>query len=78
MKELVKKYSINLLKPKLLGKKARFRSDCKLFPNFDITGKVIEINQINGIPLIKVIISSSGRRFSIDGGMSNLSFELLN
>lgn len=74
--ELVKKYSINILRSKLLGKKARFTSDCQLFPNFDVTGKVVEINNSKGIPLIKVILNT-GRKLDIDGGMSNLSFLLL-
>lgn len=74
--ELVKKYSINILRNKLLGKKIRFTSDCQLFPNFDVTGKVIEINNSNGIPLIKTILTS-GKKLDIDGGMSNLSFETL-
>jgi hypothetical protein len=74
--ELVKKYSINLLRNKLLGKKAHFTSDCQLFPNFDIKGKVVSISLLNGIPLIKTILNN-GKTISIDGGMSNLSFELL-
>lgn len=74
--ELVKKYSINILRDKLLGKKFRFKSDCQLFPNFDVIGKVIEIQDSNSIPLIKVI-TNTGKRLDIDGGMSNLSFETL-
>lgn len=76
MAELVKKYPINLLKQKLLGKKAHFTSDCQLFPNFNVTGKVIEINQSGTIPLIKTILTT-GKTINIDGGMSNLSFEIV-
>lgn len=75
--ELVKKYSINILRNKLLGKKVHFISDCQLFPNFNITGKVIEINLSGNIPLIKTILNS-GKIMNIDGGMSNLSFEIVN
>ena len=74
--ELVKKYPINILKQKLLGKKVNFTSNCQLFPNFNITGKVIEINMSGSIPLIKVILST-GRKIDIDGGMSKLSFQVL-
>jgi hypothetical protein len=75
--ELVKKYSINILRNKLLGKKVHFTSDCQLFPNFNVTGKVIEINLSGSIPLIKTILNS-GKTMNIDGGMSNLSFEIVN
>jgi len=75
--ELVKKYSINLLRNKLLGKKVHFTSDCQLFPNFNVTGKVIQISLSGTIPLFKTILTS-GKTIDIDGGMSNLSFELIN
>ena len=73
--ELVKKYPINILKQKMLGKKVHFTSDCQLFPNFNVTGKVIEINLSGNIPLIKTILTN-GKIINIDGGMSNHSFEL--
>lgn len=74
--EQVKKYPVNILRSKLLGKKVRFKSDCQLFPKFDVTGKVTTITLVGTIPLIKTILTS-GRQFNIDGGMSNLTFEIL-
>jgi len=74
--EAVKKYPINILRNKLLGKRVHFTSDCQLFPNFDINGKVIEINMSGNIPLIKTILKN-GKTINIDGGMSNLEFELV-
>ncbi|MBQ3414614.1 MAG: hypothetical protein IJH39_04540 [Clostridia bacterium] len=74
--EAVKKYTINILRSKLLGKKVHFTSDCKLFPNFNITGKVIEITMSANIPLIKTVLPT-GRIIHVDGGMSNLQFEVL-
>jgi len=74
--EILKKYPYNKLTSKLLGKKVHFTSDCQLFPNFDVTGKVINITLVQGIPLIKTILTN-GKTIQIDGGMSNLSFELL-
>jgi len=74
--KLVKKLTYIKLQETLLGKKAHFKSDCKLFPNFDVKGKVISISLVNGIPLIKTILNN-GKTINIDGGMSNLSFELL-
>ena len=74
---VVKKYSINILRQKLLGKKVHFTSDCQLFPNFNVTGKVVGISLFGNIPLIKTILTT-GKTINIDGGMSNLSFELLN
>lgn len=75
--EPVKKYPINVLRQKILGKKVHFISDCQLFPNFNVTGKVIEINLSSNIPLLKTILTS-GKTINIDGGMSNLQFELVN
>lgn len=74
--ELLKKYSYNKLIDILLGKKVHFTSDCQLFPNFNVIGKPISISLVNGIPLIKTILTN-GKTIQIDGGMSNLSFELL-
>lgn len=74
---LVKKYPINILRERLLGKKVHFTSDCQLFPNFNVTGKVIEITLSGNIPLLKTILTS-GKTIQIDGGMSNLQFEVLN
>ena len=74
--ELVKKYPINILKQKLLGKKVHFTSNCQLFPNFNVTGKVVEIILSGNIPLIKTILTN-GKTLHIDGGMSKLSFEIL-
>ena len=74
--ELVKKYPINILRNKLLSKKVHFVSDCQLFPNFNVTGKVVEITLSNGIPLLKTILIN-GKTIHIDGGMSNLKFEIL-
>ena len=74
--ELIKKYPYNKLTSLLLGKKVHFTSDCQLFPNFNVIGKPISISLVNGIPLIKTILTN-GKTIQIDGGMSNLSFELL-
>ena len=74
---LIKKYPINILRERLLGKKVHFTSDCQLFPNFNVTGKVIEITLSGNIPLLKTILTS-GKTIQIDGGMSNLQFEVLN
>ena len=74
--EAIKKYPINILREKLLGKKVHFISDCQLFPNFDVSGKVVDIVLSGNIPLIKTLMKN-GKTINIDGGMSNLSFELL-
>ena len=41
---LVSKYSYIELCNLLIGKIVNFKSDCQLFDNFDVTGKVININ----------------------------------
>ena len=75
--EMVKKYQISTLRQKLIGKTVNFKSDCQLFPNFDVTGRVVEISLSGRIPLIKKK-KKNGRKIHIDGGMSNLSFTILN
>ena len=41
---LVSKYSYIELCNLLIGKRVNFKSDCQLFDNFDVTGKVINID----------------------------------
>ena len=72
--ELVKKYPINILKQKMLGKKVHFTSDCQLFPNFNVTGKVISMTMKNGETIINVIENKTNKHLSIGSNMKNLRF----
>lgn len=60
----------------LMGKKVNFKSDCELFPNFDVTGKPISY-YINGNELILKIKTSSGKTIDIGSNMKNLRYEIL-
>ena len=62
------------LQNELLGKKARFISDCQLFPNFDVTGKVISY-KMSGSNLL-FIIQVGEKKLSIDYSMYKLKFEI--
>lgn len=76
MKKIAKHYSLVQLQSMLLGKNARFLSDCQLFPNFDIRCKVVKIYQAPGEIMFDVI-TNKGLKTKIGGNMSNLSFEIL-
>ena len=64
------------LQNELLGKKARFISDCQLFPNFDVVGKVVKMYMQSG-EIIFEVITNSQKRIKIGSNMSNLSYALL-
>lgn len=74
----VSKYSLQELSDILIGKNIRFISDCQLFPNFDVTGKVISINVAsNNEYLIEIIKKGSSKRYKIGSNMYNLQFSIL-
>lgn len=60
----------------LNGKNVRFVSDCEIFPNFDVTGKVlsIEIAQNNEY-IFK--LRTARRVISVGSNMKNLKVEFL-
>lgn len=58
----------------LIGKKLRFRSNCDLFPDFDIIGTVLSIKIKNQEPLIN-IRTEKNKKLTISGNMKNLSYE---
>ena len=60
----------------LNGKNVRFVSDCEIFPNFDVTGKVlsIEIGKNNEY-IFK--LRTSRRVISVGSNMKNLKVEFL-
>ena len=71
----VNKYSYIDLNKLLIGKIVRFKSDCDIFPNFDVTGKVISITPIKNELLIKILRNK--KHYDIGSNMKNLSFEIL-
>ena len=74
--ELVKKYNLYQLNELLIGKNVTFYSDCNLFNNFKVTGKVVSISVAsNGEYLFKVKIKN-GKTYDIGSNMHNLSFEI--
>ena len=75
--ESIKNYTYENLCKILIGHKVRFKSDCEFFPNFDVKGRVLEINiGKNNEYLIKVK-TISGKIISIGSNMSNLQFVTL-
>ena len=74
--ELVKKHTLNTLTKKIIGRKVRFKSDCEIFPNFDVTGRVTGISYSNSEIIIKCL-TEKGKALTIGSNMKNLRFELL-
>lgn len=74
--ELVKKYPINELLKKIMGKRVFFKSNCQFFIKEGVKGKVIDVTFYNGIPLFKTKLDS-GRTIEIDGHMKDLMFEIV-
>lgn len=72
--ELANKYSAIQLIKKIVGKKVRFTSDCELFQNFDITGKVMSYYVKGTEILFKTKIGN--KTIDIGSNMKNLKFEL--
>lgn len=72
--ELTNKYSAIQLIKKLVGKKVRFTSDCELFQNFDVTGKVMSYYVKGTEILFKTKIGN--KTIDIGSNMKNLKFEL--
>ena len=54
----------------LIGSEVRFISDCEIFPNFDITGKVKSISLIDSEYVF--IVSVKGKNIHIGSNMKNL------
>lgn len=74
--ESIKRYTFNGLYNKIIGKKVHFTSDCEFFPNFNVTGRVINITN-NGSEYIMKCILNTGRTIDIGSNMRNLKFELI-
>jgi len=72
--ELANKYSAIQLIKKIVGKKVRFTSDCELFQNFDITGKVMSYYVKGTEILFKTKIGN--KTIDVGSNMKNLKFEL--
>ena len=76
MIKLVKNLSFIQLQSELLGKRARFKSDCQLFPKFDVIGKVIKMYIQNGEIIFEVLCNNQ-KQYKIGSNMSNLSYTLI-
>ena len=71
------KYSYPTLSSITNGKVVHFISDCEMFPNFDITGKVMSVSYNNSETIFKVKIRGKEKTIHIGSNMKNLQFEIL-
>ena len=72
----IKTKSFTWLIKNLISKKVNFKSDCELFPNFNITGKVIEY-YIKGNELVFKVKTSSGKTIDVGSNMKNLRYNIV-
>lgn len=62
----------------LVGRKIHFISDCELFENFDIIGRIISISiSKNDEYLFKVLIDNTNKEIIVGSNMKNLQYELV-
>lgn len=73
--EAVKKYAYQKLTTMLSGQQVRFISDCELFPNFDVIGKVMH-TYMKGTELIFKVKTTTGKLLDIGSNMKNLRFQI--
>lgn len=71
----VKQYTYEKLIQLLLGKNVHMTSDCEFFPNFNITGKVLEY-RITGTELV-FKVNVNGKKIDVGSNMKNLKFEIV-
>lgn len=72
--EFASKYSHTQLIKKIVGKKVRFISDCELFPNFNVLGKVISYYIKGNEVLFKTKIGT--KTIDVGSNMKNLRFQI--
>jgi len=75
--ELIKNYSYINLCEILIGKKVKFVSDCELFTNFNVIGRVLEINIAKNNEYLIKVKTNSGKIIDIGSNMKNLEFVIL-
>lgn len=74
--QLISRFSYEKLCNILIGNIVNFKSDCQIFPEFDITGRVLSIDIAkNNEYIIKII--KNGKTYDIGSYMHNLSFTVL-
>jgi hypothetical protein len=71
-------YTYEKIANNLVGKPIRFISDCELFPNFNVSGKIISLSiNSTGEIILKFRVKPSGKTITIGSRMRNLRFEFL-
>ncbi len=76
MLEKINGYNYSFLKT-LAGKRVHFISDCELFPNFDVTVKVIRVTIESNKEVVFHCLNQRGKNTTIGSNMKNLRFEIL-
>ena len=59
----------------LKGKNIRFISDCEIFPNFNVSGKVLSLEFNNNENIF--VVKTNGKIIHIGSNMKNLRLEYL-
>ena len=70
----IKKMSLLDLSKTLIGHKVRFISDCEFFPNFIVSGRVLDVSIGNNNEyLINIKTKPTGKEMTVGSNMRNLS-----
>ena len=73
----ISKYSYQELCKLIIGKTVNFTSDCQFFPNFNVTGYVININIASNNEFLIHVKRSNGKIIDIGSHMHNLQFKII-
>jgi len=61
----------------LVGKTCHFKSNCKIFKNFDVKGKVASCSMLKSGEVLMRVTLPSGRHIDIGSKMPNLKCDVL-
>lgn len=70
------KYSFEELQKMLIGNIVNFKSDCQLFPNFNVTGLVESMHYAKNAEII-FSVHVNKKTISIGSNMHNLAFKVM-
>ena len=73
----IKNCTYKKLIDEILGNIVHFTSNCELFPNFDVKGKVISYYQTDYELVFKVKIPAYNKIVDVGTNMKNLKYEII-
>ena len=65
------------IRDEILNKKVHFISDCEFFPDFDVIGKVYNVEYKINETLIYVKVLKNNKKITIGSNMKGLKYEVI-